>query len=51
MDDDNFECDKFDECNGCKWRFVEETCDDCGAGEDYEPDDMEEVDAHFKGRF
>jgi hypothetical protein len=50
MYDDEFECDKFDECYGCKFRFREDICGGCGLGEEYEPDDLEEVDAHFVGR-
>jgi hypothetical protein len=48
--EDEFECDKFDECGGCKNRFKERICNSCGVGEDFEEEDMEEVDAHFGGR-
>ena len=49
-DDEIFECDKFDDCGECKLRFKEAVCRLCFSGEDFEPDDMEEVDAHFMGR-
>jgi hypothetical protein len=45
-----FESDKFDDCIECKNRFCELTCETCDYGESFEPDDMEEVDAHFDGR-
>ncbi len=50
-DDDIEACDKFDDCAECKNRFCPMTCNDCDVGENFEPDDMEEVDAHFNGRF
>jgi hypothetical protein len=51
MDEEFFESDKFEDCAECKHRFCEITCFDCGLGEEFEPEDMEEVDAHFGGRY
>lgn len=49
-DDDLFECDKFEDCNACRNRFLEEVCDDCDVGEEFEEEDLDEVDKHFRGR-
>lgn len=45
-----FECDKFDECGGCKNRFTEFVCMNCDVGEYFEEEDYDEVDKHFNGR-
>lgn len=54
MDDDlePVECDKFDDCKNCKWRFQPELyCeDDCDYGEMFEEEDPDEVDKYFQGR-
>lgn len=49
-EDEKFESDKFDECWSCKFRFCEATCYDCDYGEEFEPEDFDEVDKDFKGR-
>jgi hypothetical protein len=50
-DEDIFISEKFEDCSECKHRFSCNICEWCDVGEEFEPDDMEEVDAHFKGRF
>lgn len=45
-----FLCDKFDDCESCKNKFEEDICDDCDCGENFEEEDYDEVDRHFKGR-
>jgi predicted nucleic-acid-binding Zn-ribbon protein len=46
-DGDIFESTKFDECWSCKHRFCLATCNDCDYGENYEAEDMDEVDKDF----
>jgi hypothetical protein len=51
-DEDILPSDKFEDCETCKHKFCEWICDDeCDVGESYEPEDIEEVDAHFQGRY
>lgn len=49
-DEDKFECDKFNDCRFCKNRFFEKTCEDCDYGEEFEEEDIDEVDKYFNGR-
>jgi hypothetical protein len=42
-----WESDKFDECWTCKHRFCELTCSGCGYGEEFEEEDLDEVDKDF----
>lgn len=51
MDEEFFECEKFDECYLCKHRFKEKICEDCNAGEEFEEEDYDEVDKYFNGRY
>ena len=50
-DDDKFECDKFEDCSTCRNRFREKVCVTCYAGEEFEEEDIDEVDKYFQGRF
>jgi hypothetical protein len=49
-EDDNFECDKFEDCRLCRNRFKEMICSDCDVGEEFEEEDQDEVDKFFRGR-
>lgn len=49
-DEDIFVSDKFEDCVECKHRFECEECEICDYGENFEPEDIEEVDACFQGR-
>lgn len=45
-----FESNKFDDCSSCKNRFKFHICMDCRYGEDFEEEDLDEVDKYFDGR-
>lgn len=49
-DEDKFVSNKFDDCKSCKNRFNFSICRDCGYGEDFEEEDIDEVDKFFDGR-
>lgn len=49
-EDDLFECDKFEDCAACKNKYKETVCDSCDFGEEFEEQDLDEVDKYFKGR-
>jgi len=46
-DDEIFESDKFDDCAACKHRFCEWICKRCDMGEEFEEEDLEELDELF----
>lgn len=48
-EEENFICDKFEDCGLCKNRFFEYICNDCDYGEEFEEEDYDEVDKEFRG--
>lgn len=49
-EDGRFLSDKFDDCEVCKNKRKIRVCNSCDYGEEFESEDMDEVDKHFNGR-
>lgn len=49
-DEDAFVSNKFEDCRECRNRFSEIVCNGCDVGEEFEEEDYDELDKHFRGR-